>query len=350
MNACLLNACLTAAWLAIAAAPAERSKPRPAGASAKASADLRIVVQRYHPIKPRLQPTPVRGRRALRRLRWRIRRLPITLLSRPRGPGIAQLRVGTLIRVLERRKDHAKVETLGLIRIQGSLPRTAVGYRIQKTSSLFARPGGPAIGRVVVGMLANVEKCSGAYCRVQLMGYLPIRCYIKRTSLGVKPRGTSRLRVRARRGRRLVLKAGPLYASKAGRMIAQVTRPGRVYRITRSGRWSQIRMYDAARIDLVAWVESSRLHRGRAPYYGPGYGRYNCRTGTSGTHVALSRFNAYAARDDAFPSIDISPKARFNVRKGRNGWVRIHGQSCAVFTAHALDRPGDFIRYNVIRR
>jgi hypothetical protein len=330
-------------------------------AEAKRNATVRIIVSLEPPpppVQPKARPAgamtkpkPRRRRRRRRRVRGYSRRArPLYMRNRPSGRPTTKLRRGLVVNVIERKGDWTQVQTAGLIQVRGWVPSVVVGLRVQEPSKLYDRPGGKAIGRAAASQLVHVEKSRGKWMRVRLMGYLPVRCWMKKEDLGTKKTRYRRLKGSYPGGSSMVVSAGPLHGSAKGRVVARALDEGRVYRKRVVGRWSLIWMYDYRRVRLKAWVPTDRLRWGRYPYYGSGYSNYSCRLGRSGRYVALTDLKIYAQRDDAWPSVTIKRGARFNLRSARNGWVRVTSRSCIRLSAYAERRPGAWARAGAVRR
>jgi len=311
---------------------------------------LRIVVSEVPPAPPR----PHRGtssRPAGRRHYYGYTRQPTPLYLRktPGGEKILRLKVGLLLRLLRSTRAGSEVETAGLIRARGWVPSVTLGLRVQRVASLYSRPGGKRIGRVAPGQLVHLAAVRGGWARVRLMGWLPIECWMRRRDLSTAKNGAYRsMRSHYPGGSAMVVSAGPLRGTPGGPVWARAMDEGRVYRVRVSGSWSLVAMIDYRRVDLRLWVKTERLRWGGYPYFGSGYQSSNCVAGASGDHVALSSFSVYAARDDAWPTIRILPKARFRVSSAGDGWVRIYSYGCLRFSAYAERRAGDYAPVSIV--
>jgi hypothetical protein len=267
---------------------------------------------------------------------------PVYLLATPGGTGRLQLPIGLVVSVRERGPQHSKIETDGLIRVTGWVPTPVLGLRVKKNTQVLSAPGGKRFGEVAAGTLVHVAQVQGAHAKVVFTGYLPLEAWVLRQDLTTAPTSYASLSGRYPGGSLMVVSEGPLHAGPDGAVVARALDEGRVYRVSVVGQWSQIAMYDYSRVGIMVWVPTSRLRWGGYPWFGTGYNNHNCKPGTSGNMVALTRFRLYAEPDDAWPSIVVEPTARFNVQADRRGWVRVLGDSCLQFTAYAEDRPGDF--------
>ena len=338
-------------WDGVSAESRARRPARARPAAVKPSPNQRLIVQDLPP-KPAVKGVKIvaPARRWGRYSGTSRRSQPLYLLDGPDGSKTIKLRVGLVMNVLQRGPKFTKVETGGGIRVSGWVPNVVLGLRVQGTAKLYSRPGGPSFGEVGMGMLVHVEKEMGAYARVQVMGYVPLRCFMRRKDLDVKATGYKSMPRRYPGGSAMVLSAGPVHSKSGGPAVGQALDEGRIYRIRVLGRWSQIAWYDYSRVHAQVWVPTTRLRWGSYPHYGNGYNRYNCKPGTSGSQVALASFKLYAARDDAWPTIRVMPNARFNVIKDRDGWVKITSHSCLTFTGYAPDRPGDWTPTHLYRK
>lgn len=296
-----------------------------------------------------MSPRPARGVHR-RYFGYTRRPTPLYLRKTPDGEKTFLLKLGLVMRLLRTRRGWAEVETAGLIRAKGWVPAVTLGLRAKRVASLHARPGGARIGRVASGQLVHVVRRRGAWAQVRLMGWLPVVCWMKRSDLGTATASTGSLSSRYPGGSAMVVSAGPVHARLGGPVVAKAMDEGRVYRVRVSGRWSQVAMLDYRRVDLRFWVPTERLRWGGYPSFGSGYQRTNCVAGSVGDHVALSSFSVYAARDDAWPTVKILPKARFRVTPAGNGWVRIYSYGCLRFSAYAEERVGDYAPASLLGR
>lgn len=354
----LLVTVTVAGLMILAAAPVEarrsrRARPAPKPTKSKPSdKDMLLVVQLVPPKPPKkgAKPKPPRyGRHS----RYSATRKSKTLYMRstPGGSAVTALPVGVKVRVLKKGKTHSKVETGGKIRVSGYVPNVVLGLRVQDKAKLYARAGGKPIGDISRSQLVHVEKIKGQWVRVQMLGYVPVRCWIKRKMLSVSPtRYGGRIRSRYPGGSKMNLTAGKIHSKPSGPVVATALDEGLIYRVRVMGRWSQIAMYDYSRVDLRGWVLTERLSWRGSPWYGSGYRQANCTAGISGSQLALSAFKLYAQLDDAWPTIRVMPNARFNVHRQKNGWVRITSPGCLSFTGYAEDRPGDWTSAHLFRK
>jgi hypothetical protein len=332
------------------------SRPRPTTPSKPgprpSEKDMLLVVQLVPPKPPKkgVKVKPSRGGRYSRHNATR-RSKTLYLRSTPGGSAVTALPVGVKVRVLKKGKTHSKVETGGGIRVSGYVPNVVLGMRIQEKAKLYGRAGGKHIGEISRSQLVHVEKLGPKWVRVQVLGYIPLRCWIKRKVLSVQPaRYGGRIRSKYPGGSKMNLTAGKVHAKPGGPVVATALDEGLIYRVRVMGRWSQIAMYDYSRVGLRGWVLTERLSWRGSPWYGTGYRQKNCTAGTSGNQVALSAFKLYAQLDDAWPTIRVMPNARFNTYRQKNGWVRITSRGCLSFTGFAEDRPGDWSSAHLVRK
>ncbi len=221
-----------------------------------------------------------------------------------------------MVRVLKKGKTHSRVETGGKIRVSGYVPNVVLGMRVQNKAKLFGRAGGKHVGEISRSQLVHVEKLQGQWARVRLLGYVPLRCWVKRKVLSIKAtRYGGRIRSRYPGGSKMNLTAGKVHAKPGGPVIVTALDEGLIYRVRVMGRWQK-----------------------------------NCIAGVSGSQIALSAFKLYAQLDDAWPTIRVMPNARFNIYRQKNGWVRITSRGCLSFTGYAEDRPGDWSSARLVRR
>lgn len=326
--------------------PATKPKPKPS------DKDMLLVVQMVPPKPPKkgAKHKPPRHGRYSRYSATR-RSKTLYLRSTPGGSAVTALPVGVKVRVLKKGKTHSRVETGGKIRVSGYVPNVVLGMRVQDKAKLYGRAGGKSIGEVSRSHLVHVEKLKGQWARVQVLGYVPLRCWIKRSQLSVTPtRYGGRIRSRYPGGSQMNVTAGTIHVKPGGAVIATALDEGRIYRVRVMGRWSQIAMYDYSRLDVRGWVLTDRLSWRGSPWYGNGYRQQNCTAGTSGSQLALSAFKLYAQLDDAWPTIRVMPNARFNIYRQKDGWVRVTSHGCLRFTGYAEDRPGDWSSAHLIRR
>ncbi len=325
-----------------ARSPAGKSDPR----------DMLLVVQQQPPKPPKKGAKPVVPRYgSFSRYSASRRSQTLYLRSTPGGSTVTALPVGVKVRVIKRGRTHSKVETGGLIRVTGYVPNVVLGLRVQDRAKLFGRVGGKAVGEVSRSQLVHLEKVRGVWARVQIMGYVPLRCWIKRKALGLSPTGYGGKVTRRYPGRnQMTMAPGKIRTRPNGPVAAVAMDEGRVFRISVKGRWSQVAMYDYSRLSLRGWVLTERLSWRASPWFGTGYRRSNCSAGTSGNRVALSSFKLYAQMDDAWPTIRVMPRARFNVYRQANGWVRITSRGCLSFSGYAEDRAGDWLSASLVRR
>ncbi len=332
--------------------PRPTTPPRGKPGTNPSDKDMLLVVQMVPPKPPKkgAKVKPSRGGRYSRHSASR-RSKTLYLRSTPGGSTVTALPVGVKVRVLKKGKSHSRVETGGKIRVSGFVPNIVLGLRVQDKAKIYGRAGGKHIGEISRSQLVHVEKLQGKWARVQVLGYLPLRCWIQRTALSLKPtRYGGRVRSRYPGGSKMNLTAGTVHAKPGGPVVATALDEGLIYRVRVMGRWSQIAMYDYARVDLRGWVLTERLSWRGSPWYGTGYRANNCIAGTSGTQIALSAFKLYAQLDDAWPSIRVMPNARFNAHRQKNGWMRITSRGCLSFTGYAEDLPGNWSSANLVRR
>lgn len=340
--------------LGVPGAEARRRRPTPTVKPKKpkpSDKDMLLVVQLVPPkaAKKGAKVTPPRYGTYSRYSATR-RAKPLYLRSTPGGSAITALPVGVQVRVLKKGKTHSKVETGGKIRVSGYVPNVVLGLRVQNKAKIYGRAGGKSVGEISRSQLVHVEKLQGKWARVQVLGYLPLRCWMQRKELSIQAtRYGGRVRSRYPGGSKMNVTAGKVHSKPGGPVIATALDEGRIYRVRVQGRWSQIAMYDYSRVDIRGWVLTERLSWRGSPWYGNGYRQKNCTAGTSGSQVALSAFKLYAQLDDAYPTIRVMPNARFNVYKNKNGWVRVTSYGCLSFNGYAEDRPGGWASSSLIR-
>lgn len=313
--------------------------------------DMLLVVQLVPP-KPTPKGAKVTPSRYGHYSRYSATRRSTTLYLRstPGGSAITALPVGVKVRVLKKGKTHSRVETGGKIRVSGYVPNVVLGLRVKDKAKIYGRASGKSVGEISRGQLVHVERLQGKWARVQVLGYVPLRCWMLRSQLTLKPtRYGGRIRSRYPGGSQMNVTAGKIHSKPGGPVIATALDEGRIYRVRVQGRWSQIAMYDYSRVDVRGWVLTERLSWRGSPWYGNGYRQNNCTAGTSGSQVALAAFKLYAQLDDAWPTIRVMPNARFNVYKQKNGWVRVTSYGCLSFTGYAEDRPGGWASSSLIR-
>ncbi len=333
-------------------AHARRPRTRPAPKPKKSEKDMLLVVQMVPPKPPKKGAKQAKPRYGYySRYSATRRSKTLYLRSTPGGSAVTALPVGVTVRVLKKGKTHSKVETGGKIRVSGYVPNIVLGMRVQDKAKIYSKAGGKSVGEISRSQLVHLEKVQGKWARVQVLGYVPLRCWIKRKQISIKAtRYGGRIRSRYPGGSQMNVTAGKIHSKPNGPVTAVALDEGRIYRVRVMGRWSQIAMYDYSRVDVRGWVLTERLSWRGSPYYGNGYRTSNCTAGASGSQIALSAFKLYAQLDDAWPTIRVMPNARFNVYRQKNGWVRITSYGCLSFTGYAEDRPGDWTSAHLIRR
>lgn len=346
-----------ASLMILEAVPAEarrsrRPRPRATTKPKPSEKGMLLVVQMVPPMPPKKgakQKPPRYGYYS--RYSATRRSKTLYLRSTPGGSAVSVLPVGVIVRVLKKGKTHSKVETGGKIRVSGYVPNVVLGLRVQDKAKIYGRAGGKSFGEVSRSHLVHVEKIQGKWARVQVMSYVPLRCWMKRSQLSIKAtRYGGRIRSRYPGGSQMNVTAGKIHSKPNGPVVGHAVDEGRIYRVRVMGRWSQIAMYDYSRIDVRGWVLTERLSWRGSPWYGNGYRTSNCTAGTSGSQIALSGFKLYAQLDDAWPTIRVMPNARFNTLRQKNGWVRVTSYGCLRFTGYAEDRPGDWSSAYLLRR